>query len=66
MKSNTLEKTFQWLVWGIPPSRDKGAVMKDEVLRLHLERPLCASLGKSRRYPGMLALASGQGGRKGR
>lgn len=55
-KKNTPEKTFQWLVWGIPPSRDEGGVMKDEVLSLHLERPFCASLGKSRQRPGMLAL----------
>lgn len=31
--------------------------MKDEVLSLHLEKPFCASLGKSTGRPGMLVLS---------
>lgn len=31
--------------------------MKDEVLSLHLEKPFCASLGKSAGRPGMLVLS---------
>lgn len=41
---------------GDPPSRDEAGVMKDQVLSLHLEKPFCASFGKSARRAGTPAL----------